>query len=195
MSGTSKKNLLGLIIFFVAIVATISAVLYYQGQQASDDKPITSLVNSSYAVELVSENGKPKAAVFKYLDRSSEKPFTLELALDDDTRRKGLMHREHIDPNGGMIFIFRNESHHSFWMRNCLTDIDMIFVNDKGRVTAVHHAKKQPLGTPLNELIKYPSGEPASVVIELAGQRARDWNINKGDLIDLPIAELQAIAN
>lgn len=70
--------------------------------------------------------------------------FELEVAADDASRTRGLMERESIDSDGGMIFIFPRSMRRSFWMKNCVIDIDLIFIDRHGRITALHEMKAEP---------------------------------------------------
>ena len=58
--------------------------------------------------------------------------FQLELARDGATRTKGLMGRTQIASDGGMLFIFPTSQVRSFWMKNCLVDIDVMFLERNG---------------------------------------------------------------
>lgn len=64
--------------------------------------------------------------------------FHLELAADPETRQLGLGGRSEIADDGGMIFVFKNPIVLQFVMRDCLTDIDIIFLDGAGRITALH---------------------------------------------------------
>jgi uncharacterized protein len=69
--------------------------------------------------------------------------FELEVAADPASREKGLMGRDQIEPDKGMLFVYPEAMLLNFWMKNCAIDIDIIFVNDEGRVTAVHAMKAE----------------------------------------------------
>ena len=64
--------------------------------------------------------------------------FNLEVVLDDVTRARGMMGRTSFTVDGGMLFIFPNAEVRSFWMKNCLIDIDLIFLDSRGTITALH---------------------------------------------------------
>jgi uncharacterized membrane protein (UPF0127 family) len=64
--------------------------------------------------------------------------FCMELAITDKARADGLMFRQSIDPHGGMLFVFPDVQIRSFWMKNCETDMDLIFLDATGRVVARH---------------------------------------------------------
>jgi len=53
---------------------------------------------------------------------------------------RGLMYREGLDEGTGMLFVFGSESRHGFWMKNMEFSIDMIWIDDDGRVVHVEHS-------------------------------------------------------
>lgn len=134
--------------------------------------------------------------------------FQLELALDNETRFKGLSGREHIEPDGGMLFVFPRAVSQKFVMRDCFTDIDIIYLAPTGRIIAMHHMPIEPPRDPETEplntqgispkyedrLKKYPSRYAAQFVIELAGGTLERLNLAEGDLIELDMDGLKARA-
>lgn len=56
--------------------------------------------------------------------------FFVELAVTPEEREKGLMFRENLDSDKGMLFIFEEEGRHGFWMKNTLIPLDIIWIND-----------------------------------------------------------------
>ena len=116
--------------------------------------------------------------------------FKLELALTPSQRSIGLMGRQQIDDNGGMLFVFpdneRYPSEVNFYMKNCLVPIDVIFIDGEGIITTIHEMEPPQPGTPDQELIMYPSMGPVQFAIELRGRRAAELGLKPGDYIDLP---------
>lgn len=70
----------------------------------------------------------------------------VEVALSAREIQRGLMYREHLPPDGGMIFVFRREKMQSFWMKNTLIALDLIFVaRDRKVVGVVERAEPRTL--------------------------------------------------
>jgi len=62
----------------------------------------------------------------------------LEIADTDYERQLGLMKRVSMEEKQGMLFIFPNDAMQSFWMRNTLISLDMIFINREGVIITIH---------------------------------------------------------
>lgn len=139
----------------------------------------------------------------------SGQKFFLEVSDDDAKRFKGLSDRTEIVPDGGMLFIFPRAASLNFVMRDCPIDIDIIFCDATGRVTAKHSMKSEPPRDPVTEpkptvagdpdayelrLKKYPSGAPAQFVIELKGGTLESLNLPIGTKIIENPAALKARA-
>lgn len=124
--------------------------------------------------------------------------FELELALTPEERAEGLMGREKIAKNGGMLFVFPVEPPYptelGFWMKNCLVPIDLLFLDPSGKVVVIHEMEPPLPGVPDQELPVYRSGAPAQFAIELKGGRAAELGVTIGDVIELRFAELLQMA-
>ena len=112
--------------------------------------------------------------------QSSEYRFEVEIADDATERAKGLMFREALAPNAGMLFIYPTEQDVSFWMKNTLIPLDMLFIAGDGHIMRIEkHA------TPLSE-IAIPSGAPVKAVLEVNGGLTDQLGLRQGDLITYP---------
>ena len=63
--------------------------------------------------------------------------ITAEIASTPQSRMIGLMMRERLAPNHGMVFIFEDKSQHCFWMRNTLIPLSIAFIDDDGTVVSI----------------------------------------------------------
>ena len=124
--------------------------------------------------------------------------FELELALTDEARTQGLMHRDKIAETGGMLFVYPSGEPFpavlNFWMKNCLVPIDVIFLNPKGIITAIHEMQPPEPGMHDDELTRYSSRLPAQFAIELRGGMAAELGLTTGSRIELPMDELLEMA-
>lgn len=66
-----------------------------------------------------------------------------EVAADSATRTRGLMMREKLGPNEGMIFVFPDKAGHCFWMRNTLVALSIAFLDDDGTIANIEDMKPQ----------------------------------------------------
>jgi len=107
--------------------------------------------------------------------------FTIELALTEPERNRGLMFRKHLGPYEGMLFDFHREMEVSFWMKNTVIPLDMVFIAADGTIRRVH-ANAVPLST---ETI--PSEFPVRGVLEINGGSAALLGIKPGDTVRHPI--------
>ena len=102
----------------------------------------------------------------------------LEIADTDYERALGLMNRKEMKETQGMLFIFPQLEYQSFWMRNTLISLDMIFVNDKKEIVTIHKNTKT-----LSDQ-SYPASKPSLYVVEVLAGFTDRHNIKIGDKID-----------
>ncbi len=103
------------------------------------------------------------------------KHFTVEIADTDQTRETGLMFRKSMAPDRGMLFDFQTPQPVTFWMKNTLIPLDMIFIAKDGRVVSIARNAR-----PMSEAL-IPSGGPIVGVLELRGGRAAEIAVKPGD--------------
>jgi uncharacterized membrane protein (UPF0127 family) len=103
--------------------------------------------------------------------------YTVEMADDDASRERGLMFRVSLPPDRGMLFDFFRERPESFWMRNTLIPLDIIFIRADGRIANVAAQAKPGDETPI------PSDGPVRAVLEIAGGAAAAHGIRPGDRV------------
>ena len=76
------------------------------------------------------------------------------------------MYRKSLPADAGMLFIFPEPQPQSFWMSNCLIDIDIAYIDDDGKIVDVLHMKAPPPGTSASSLERYPSSRPVRFALE-----------------------------
>jgi uncharacterized membrane protein (UPF0127 family) len=103
--------------------------------------------------------------------------FKVEVAQTDAEQARGLMFRDSLGPDAGMIFPMDPARPASFWMKNTVIPLDMIFVRPDGTI-----ARIAPETVP-HSLEPVDSGEPVSAVLEIAGGRAAQLGIAEGDKV------------
>ena len=103
--------------------------------------------------------------------------INLEIADNEYERQLGLMNRKSMGENQGMLFIFPLERMQSFWMRNTLIPLDIIFINKVKEIITIHKNTKT-LSTQ-----SYPSTAPAIYVLEVVGGFTDQYKIVIGDKI------------
>ena len=111
---------------------------------------------------------------------TGEHRFMVEIADDDVERQRGLMEREPLADDRGMLFEFPDVAERGFWMRNTPSPLDIIYVDPHGRIVSI--AKNAP---PYSEAV-IPSNGPASGVLELRAGRADEIGAKPGDRISHP---------
>ncbi|HEY9580922.1 MAG TPA: DUF192 domain-containing protein [Rhizorhapis sp.] len=103
--------------------------------------------------------------------------FDVEVARTPEEQAKGLMFRKELPAKGGMLFPFDPPQVASFWMKNTVIPLDIIFIRPDGSIAFIAD-KREPYS-----LIPVSSGQMNSAVLELAGGRAAALGIKKDDVV------------
>jgi uncharacterized protein len=107
------------------------------------------------------------------------KCVNVEIVDTQEERARGLMFRENLSEDDGMLFIFEEAGNYPFWMKNTLIPLDMIWINSDSRVVEIETAvpcTKDPCGI-------YGGKELAKYVVEVNEGFAEENNINVGDVV------------
>jgi uncharacterized protein len=167
---SSAFAIIGTILLIVVLVAVLT--ISPGGKPASNYKPPT-------------EPSQPTAYMFKkqgelrFLTATQEfkAGIDIELAQDESQRQLGLMFRDTLGEDQGMLFLFDNDEMRAFWMKNTILSLDMIFVNSRNEIVTI-----QKRTTPYSEQT-YESTKPAKYVIEVNAGYTERKKIAVGDRI------------
>ena len=105
-------------------------------------------------------------------------PFSVEIAISEEERAKGLMNRESLAKDSGMWFVFPSMVQEKFWMKNTLIPLDLIFVDENMKV--VYIIENAPAES--TELLS--SSVPYKYVLEIAGGSVEEKGIEVDDTVE-----------
>lgn len=103
--------------------------------------------------------------------------ITAEVANDPRSRRMGLMFRQALAPNHGMLFVFESRATQCMWMRNTLIPLSVAFIDDDGRLINIEDMQ------PKDELTQHCSRQPARYALEMTQGWFAQRKIGAGDLV------------
>lgn len=104
----------------------------------------------------------------------------VEIAADDDTRQQGLMFRDSLPPDHGMIFFFPQSGDYPFWMKNTLISLDMIWIDDQKKIVHIAHDVPPCKADPCPS---YPPRATARYVLEVAAGVAARHGLQDGQTL------------
>lgn len=115
-----------------------------------------------------------------FSDGKSSRPILtidVEVADDEAERTQGLMYRDSLPEQSGMLFLFPVEEPMAFWMKNTRFSLDILYVDSEYRIINIVE------NTTPYSLEQLPSEAPAQYVVEVVGGFCRQHGIKPGDLI------------
>jgi uncharacterized protein len=101
----------------------------------------------------------------------------VEVAETPDLQTRGLMYRTHLEPDRGMIFLFDGEKVHSFWMKNTVIPLDMLFISRDGRIVGIAENTEPFSLKPVGPAV------PCQAVLEVNGGFAATHGLAVGDTV------------
>ena len=107
--------------------------------------------------------------------------FQVEMAVSPEQRSQGLMFRESLEEDRGMLFDFGTPQRAAMWMRNTYVPLDMLFIDAEGRITQIAQNTQ-----PLSDAV-VASREPVRAVLELLGGVSAKLGIKPGDRVLDPL--------
>jgi uncharacterized protein len=101
----------------------------------------------------------------------------VEIARTEPERRRGLMNRTALDEDAGMLFLFDESAEHGFWMMNTLIPLDMIFIDEDGRIVGIVE-RAEPRTTTSRTV-----GRSSRYVLEVNGGWSAAHGVRAGDRV------------
>lgn len=137
-----------------ALIISCNAVLFGSGCAQVNDRPVAEINGKRYAVEI---------------------------ADTPDSRERGLMFRNNMPADAGMLFVFDDEEPRAFWMKNTYIPLDILYF-DEGRRLVSAQLAVPPCGDQQRCPV-YPSAGPAKYVLELNAGQSKDLSLKPGDIL------------
>ena len=109
--------------------------------------------------------------------------YKVEIVTSPEEQEKGLMFRDKLKIKEGMLFIFDSPKKASFWMKNTLISLDLIYIKKSGLIDSIHH-DLEPMS-----LKKIKSKSKVKAVLEIPGGDSRLYGINNDSFINIDMIE------
>lgn len=164
----------------IAVILIIAGYFAYTNLFKEEAIKPPVFIDPKEKVKSVQEPQFKKEGELEFLSANSKdtiRKIDVELATNDDERMQGLMYRKSMDDNKGMLFIFDKEEEQSFWMKNTIMSLDIIYINSEFKIVKIYKGT-----TPFSEN-SLPSGKPTKYVVEVAAGFTDRYKIKEGDKI------------
>ncbi len=171
MSALGKRPAL-----LVALVMFVALGVGGWACAGGEDQPAPSTAPSTATTAISLQSGETRVRVHASGGKAAE--VVAEIADDREERSQGLMHRENLPQDRGMLFVYELEGDYAFWMKNTLIPLDMIFIDKARRVVGIVESA-QPHTTEPRRV-----GTPSRYILEVNGGWAEEHQVAIGDRVD-----------
>jgi uncharacterized protein len=110
-------------------------------------------------------------------NQNSKIKLKVEVADTDESRTRGLMFRDKLDENSGMLFIFTDETIREFWMMNTYISLNIAYISRSGLINEIYYMR------PLDISVRYPSQRTAMYALEVNKDWFKKNNISEGSKV------------
>jgi uncharacterized membrane protein (UPF0127 family) len=110
----------------------------------------------------------------------NDQTYVIELADTDNTRALGLMYREQMAVDEGMLFIFPDTDVRAFWMKNTLIPLDILYFDQNRKLVSISK-NTPPCKNTTTRCPSYPSAKPAKYVLEINAGLSQQYGYKTGD--------------
>jgi len=179
---TKKPNfvLIGLIVIAVAIGAYFVYTIINDNKKP-EFKLNTENLNKQKETTEPQFKKQGELEFFSRKDGKQIKKIDIEIADSERKRAQGLMYRKTMDESAGMLFVFTISEPQSFWMKNTIMSLDIMFVNENKEIVKIHKST-----TPFSEK-SLPSEKKSMYVVEVVAGFSDKYGVSEGDKIDFQV--------
>lgn len=163
------------------LIALIGAAIYLLSSNSSSETSIKNISREVNGPEFVKEG---QLWFIKKQSKDTLKRIDIEIADNAQDRAKGLMHRTTMPDSQGMLFIFNQEGEQSFWMKNTILSLDIMYVNKNKEIVTIYKHTQPYSENPI------PSFEKAMYVVETIAGFCDKYNVEEGDFIEFVQSEI-----
>jgi uncharacterized protein len=172
-----KKWLMSIVLGMVVLLTTATPIFAQSGQSPGEIPAATG--TDTTQSETSQEN--PQLPVLTIVNSSGERvPVQVEITDTPEERQTGLMGRNALAEDAGMLFVFDQEQILSFWMKDTLIPLSIAYINAEGRIVDIQDMQ------PLDET-SHPSAEPARYALEVNQGFFAEQGVTVGDMVELPV--------
>ncbi|HWQ82500.1 MAG TPA: DUF192 domain-containing protein [Ignavibacteria bacterium] len=169
-------------ILYVLIAVVVAVAVYFiYTMMADNTKPEYKVKTEKKEVTEPQFKKQGELEFISGKDKKTLKKIDIEIADNDAKREQGLMYRKTMDESNGMLFVFAVSELHSFWMKNTVISLDIIFVNESKEIVKIHRNT-----TPFSEK-SLPSEKKSMYVVETVAGFCDKYGVKDGDKIDFKI--------
>lgn len=165
----------------IGIIALAAVIIFIINNLSNE--PAAPSAGKEEGTKMQNENPFPfkKQGELSFLGKGGKISSTIDIEIADTelARQQGLMFRTSMEDNQGMLFIFEREAMQSFWMKNTILPLDIMYVNKDKEIIKIH---KNTM--PFQEEPGYESGRPAMYVVEVKAGYTDVHGIKEGDRIN-----------
>lgn len=154
-------------------IASLSLFLSLSFSSCNEEKK-----QESIETEPITFSKEGELYLLKKDSRDTIKKLDIEIADNDYEHETGLMYRESMDADKGMLFIYNSEAPRYFYMKNTYIPLDIIYYDKDSSLVSIQKNAKPRDETSL------PSEGPAQFILEVNAGKADEWKLEKGDKID-----------
>jgi len=153
-------------------------IIFMSGNAAAQNAQHVMASTGSDILQSQASNQELETLVIHKAGSDDTHRFMVEIVDTPEARQQGLMFRDHLAEDQGMLFLFEKMAPRAFWMRNTYIPLDIIFINEGGVIT---HIQKDAV--PMDET-PLPSNGPAIAVLEVNAGLSETLGIEAGDKIE-----------